>query len=156
MPPSKKPSKLSGPEHALRLTGPYPPEAYELVQRGLNHTVRKLFGGQGEPGAKGAAATPKATKPATKRPAVRPRHVTGQQLCDGLREYVLEQWGLLAGAVLARWHITSTLDFGRIVFALVEANWLQATERDSIEDFRDVYDFAAAFGAGAYRVPVEF
>jgi uncharacterized repeat protein (TIGR04138 family) len=43
--------------------------------------------------------------------------------------------------VLRRWNIHSTTDFGRIVFALVDNGFLQKTEQDRIEDFRDVFDF---------------
>src|SRR5262249_8485712 len=78
-------------------------------------------------------------------------HITGQQLCEGLRQYALVRWGLLARTVLRRWNITCTLDFGRIVFALVEGARLQKTEQDSMEDFRNVYDFRDAF-EGDYRI----
>jgi len=153
MPPSKKPSKQTLFGQVVRLAGPYPPEAYELIQRGLSHTVRKRFGKAApEAGPKAPKASAAEASEAT---AAESRHVSGQDLCEGLREYVLEQWGMMARAVLARWHITSTMDFGRIVFALVEADHLRATEQDSIEDFRDVYDFAEAFET-SYRVPVAF
>jgi uncharacterized repeat protein (TIGR04138 family) len=79
------------------------------------------------------------------------RHVDGRQLCEGLREYALMNWGMLARTVLARWNIRRTIDFGRIVFALVDHGHMQKTEDDEVEDFRDIYDFAAAFD-GAYRI----
>ncbi|MGD1277532.1 MAG: Minf_1886 family protein [Tepidisphaeraceae bacterium] len=120
---------------ALRLfaegAGAYPIEAYEFVHRGLAFTVGKVHG----------SATPPA----------RDRHVTGQQLCQGLREYALGLWGRMARTVLQHWNITGTIDFGRIVFELIEHKILAATEQDRIEDFRDVYDFKTALET-EYRI----
>ncbi|MFQ5413281.1 MAG: Minf_1886 family protein [Phycisphaerae bacterium] len=73
------------------------------------------------------------------------RHVTGRELCWGLRDYALERWGLLAREVLKSWHITCTEDFGRIVFAFIEHNLMQRQEGDTLEDFEDVYSFDDAF-----------
>jgi uncharacterized repeat protein (TIGR04138 family) len=83
-------------------------------------------------------------------PPSQPRHVTGQQLCHALRDYALTRWGMMARAVLRRWGINQTLDFGRIVFTMVKAGLLRTTEGDTLEDFRDVFDFAT-FDAG-YRI----
>jgi uncharacterized repeat protein (TIGR04138 family) len=111
--------------------GVYPIEAYEFVQRGLAYTVRQVHGS--------------ATRPA------KMCHVSGQQLCHGLRQYALEQWGMLARLVLGRWNITSTVDFGRIVFSLVEHRVMATTDQDHIDDFRGVYDFTTAFES-TYRM----
>jgi uncharacterized repeat protein (TIGR04138 family) len=47
--------------------------------------------------------------------------------------------------VLREWGVTTTQDFGEIVFHLVEAELLSKTEEDRLEDFRDVYAFEDAF-----------
>ena len=73
------------------------------------------------------------------------RHVTGQQLCLGLREYAIERFGMLAPCVLRHWNISRTEDFGRIVYALIEAGRLDKSADDSIEDFHAVFDFDEAF-----------
>jgi uncharacterized repeat protein (TIGR04138 family) len=114
-------------------SGLYPAEAYEFVQRGLTYTVQKLHGSAARSGPS--------------------RHVTGQQLCEGLRELAMSQWGYLAQTVLQRWNITSTLDFGRIVFNLVRHRAMATTQHDSIDDFRNVYDFKSAFES-RYRIPL--
>lgn len=132
-PPSKKAKEFSLSELANDV-GLYPPEAFEFIQQGLSFTVQKIHG----------SGTPKAS-----------RHVTGQDLCEGLRQYALDQWGFLARTVLRRWNITSTLDFGRIVFALVEVGQMQKTHEDNVDDFKDVYDFRAAFETG-YKIPTNF
>ena len=118
--------------HTLAGTTSYPPEAFVFVHRGLDFTVRRLHGD-----------APKDAEVDGEPPAS--RHVSGQQLCCGLRDYAIEQYGLLARSVLKRWHIHKSEDFGHIVFALVDASMMRTTENDSIEDFKDVYNFADAF-----------
>lgn len=73
------------------------------------------------------------------------RHVDGAQLCQTLKSIAVERWGMLAPMVLAEWNITSTLDFGRLVIHMVERGMLSSKPEDSVEDFRDVYDFKDAF-----------
>ena len=72
------------------------------------------------------------------------RHVSGQHLCWGLRNYALHKFGALASAVLNHWNIRRTRDFGEIVFALVDNEFLQKQPNDSIDDFDEVYQFAEA------------
>jgi len=73
------------------------------------------------------------------------RHVSGGELCESLRQLALVRFGPLAKDVLNFWGIRTTMDFGNIVFNLVEACLLLKTEQDSIADFINVYDFDAAF-----------
>lgn len=112
-------------------TGVYPLEAFVFVQQGLGFTVKKLHGDNPDPDLN--------------------RHVSGTQLCEGLRDLALSQWGLLARTVLKRWNVTTTMDFGRIVFALVDNGVLRKTDEDTVDDFSNVYDFNTAFEAG-YRI----
>jgi uncharacterized repeat protein (TIGR04138 family) len=105
--------------------GPYPQEAFQFVRDGLAHAVKTIFGEQ-----------PVASND---------RHVNGQQLCLGLRDYAVVRYGLLARTVLARWGIHKTEDFGRIVFAMIEAGLLRRSDEDSLEDFRGVFDFDEVF-----------
>ncbi len=105
---------------------PYPPAAFEFVQEGLRHTVETLR--QAEPELPDGG-----------------RHVSGQELCVGLRDYAIKQFGGLARTVLRSWNVNRTEDFGRIVFALIEAGALRKTDEDSLEDFQGVYDFDEVF-----------
>jgi uncharacterized repeat protein (TIGR04138 family) len=73
------------------------------------------------------------------------RHVSGQQLCEAMRRYAHEQYGYLAKQVLNHWGITSTSDFGEIVFNLIEIGQMRKTADDRREDFDDVFDFVEAF-----------
>ena len=70
---------------------------------------------------------------------------------SGLLAYGLLTSSVLAGIVLKRWNIFSTLDFGRIVFAMVDNGFMQKTDNDCLEDFRGVYDFKSAFESG-YKI----
>ncbi len=74
-----------------------------------------------------------------------PRHVTGKELCCGLKDYALEQFGPMARTVLEYWGIRKTRDFGKIVFNLIDAELLKKTEEDTIQDFENIYDFKDAF-----------
>ena len=73
------------------------------------------------------------------------RHVSGQELLEGIREYALQQFGPMTLAVLEEWGVKCCLDFGEIVFNMVETKLLAKTEQDSREDFRNGYDFHDAF-----------
>ena len=80
------------------------------------------------------------------------RHLTGAELAWACRDFALEQFGLLAPAVLEYWGVTSTNDLGRIVFMLIDVGLLARQDEDRVEDFDGVYDFDGVFRAG-YRWP---
>ena len=105
----------------------YPPGAFDFVRQGLDFTVRQVHG------------TSSDDEPE------KSRHIKGRQLCLGLRNYAIEEYGLLARTVLQHWGIHNCEDFGRIVFALVDAGLMLKTDDDTIKDFADVYDFKKAF-----------
>ncbi|MFO7726149.1 MAG: hypothetical protein R6V45_11430 [Oceanipulchritudo sp.] len=84
----------------------------------------------------------------------RQRHVTGGELCEGIREYALDQYGPMTRTLLENWGIHSTADFGQIVFNLVEYGVFGKTETDSLEDFDEVYDFESAFSRPFQPSPV--
>ncbi len=73
------------------------------------------------------------------------RHVTGQELLDGLRQYALQEFGPMAKMLLDEWGVRHCRDFGNIVFNMVEIGLLAKTERDSHDDFQNGYDFTDAF-----------
>lgn len=73
------------------------------------------------------------------------RHVTGQELLEGMRLHALALFGPLAAQVWRSWGVASTMDWGRIVFLLVEAKLLNRQESDSIQDFRDCFDLDETF-----------
>jgi uncharacterized repeat protein (TIGR04138 family) len=73
------------------------------------------------------------------------RHVTGQELLDGIRQFALVQFGPMTKTVLEEWGIKNCRDFGELVFNMVEISLLAKTDKDSREDFQEGYDFTDAF-----------
>ncbi len=96
----------------------YKDDAYEFVLEALSFTQKRLQ---------------------------RSRHVSGKELLEGIKDLLLEKFGPLTLTVLQYWGITTTEDFGHIVFNMVEKKILSKTEEDNIESFRDVYDFEVVF-----------
>ena len=73
---------------AIREDGRYPPEAYEFLHLGLEYATNQVYGD---------------------KPGPAKRHVTGQKLCEGLRELAVQRWGRLAKTVLNHWSIPDHL-----------------------------------------------
>ncbi len=74
------------------------------------------------------------------------RHITGQELALGISKYALDQFGPMVLTVLHHWGLRETLDFGKIVFALIDVQLLSKQPEDKLEDFDKVYDFSDVFG----------
>jgi uncharacterized repeat protein (TIGR04138 family) len=74
-----------------------------------------------------------------------PRHISGRELAEGVRDLALDRFGPMARSVLEYWGIRATADLGEIVFALVDCGILIRQEEDCIEDFIGVFDFEEAF-----------
>ncbi len=100
-------------------------DAYQFVREALDFTVKIL----------------------KKNPQGPPahRHVSGQELLDGIRRHALDQFGPMSKTVLEHWGIKQCEDFGSIVFNMVEKGILGKTEKDSREDFKGGYSFEEAF-----------
>ena len=96
----------------------YQPEAYFFVLEALDFTVNRL----------------------PKR-----RHVSGQELSEGIRDFGLKKFGPLARNVFEHWGLQESLDFGRLVFDLIDVGLLRKQEEDSLEDFANRFDFKTAF-----------
>ena len=73
------------------------------------------------------------------------RHVSGQELLDGIRKFALGQFGPMAATVFEEWGVKSCRDFGEIVFNMVEIGLLAKTDKDTRDDFQNGYDFTDAF-----------
>ncbi|WP_423929997.1 Minf_1886 family protein [Candidatus Palauibacter sp.] len=74
-----------------------------------------------------------------------PRHISGAEVADAVRELALERFGPLARTVLEHWGVHDTTDIGEIVFALVECGVLIKQPDDSREDFEGLFTFDEAF-----------
>ena len=112
-------------EEIAKLDGRYSLKAFEFIHEGLSHTVQSQYGDESENQG--------------------PHHITGKELCFGLAELATRKWGRMAKVVLNHLGINSTYDFGQIVYLMVDNKWMHARPEDSVEEFRDVYDFEEVF-----------
>jgi uncharacterized repeat protein (TIGR04138 family) len=116
---------VSDPLRQLALRdGRYSPEAFRFLFESLDHAVR--LAGKGE--AQGQE-----------------RHVTGQEVLAGMRACARETFGPLAAHVWRSWGVNETMDWGRIVFLLVDEGLLKRQENDAIGDFSSGFDFDQVF-----------
>ncbi len=128
---------MSGQQHPifqlLKRDTRYKLEAYQFVRDALSYAHDELGMGQ-------------ATEEAAESEDIQAEaHLTGQQLCQAIRVYSIEQFGLMARVVLNNWGITRTGDFGEIVYNLIDIGLMKKSETDRREDFDDVYEFEEAF-----------
>ena len=73
------------------------------------------------------------------------RHVTGRELLEGMRVHATTIFGPMAAHVWRSWGIKETLDWGRVVFLLVDEGLLNSQPTDTIDDFKEGFDFDEAF-----------
>lgn len=106
-------------------------EAYQFVRDALAyaHEVMKMSGASDPDEGEGTEE----------------RHLTGQQLCEAIRQFALEQYGYMAKTVLNSWGIHSTGDIGDIVYNLIGIGAMKKSANDHREDFDDVYRFENVF-----------
>lgn len=102
-----------------RQDGRYKLEAYLFVIESLGFQMRKL----------------KINTPEKRR------HLTARELLEGIRDLAWDRYGRLAGQIFQDWGVKTTLDFGEIVFNLIEIGEFSKTEEDKKEDFAGVFDF---------------
>ncbi|MCA9179656.1 MAG: hypothetical protein KDB14_34610 [Planctomycetales bacterium] len=103
----------------------YKVDAYQFVREALNFAQEELgMGGE---------------------PDEEERHLTGQELCEGIRIFAIRQFGYMAKLVLNSWGVFSTSDFGNLVYNLIEIEMMKKSEQDRREHFDDVFDFDEAF-----------
>lgn len=75
-----------------------------------------------------------------------PHHLSAAELLDAIVKYAFETFSpYLAGTVLREWGITETMDFGNIVYNLIDEQIFSASAEDSPDDFKDVFDFEKVF-----------
>lgn len=108
----------------------YTPQAYHLVRLALDHAQNKVHG---------------ELKKNAEAKGIIQRHVSGGELLDGFREYVLNTYGPMSYHLLQNWGLKKTVDVGHIVFQLIEAGLFGKSDEDDLADFENLYDFKEAF-----------
>jgi uncharacterized repeat protein (TIGR04138 family) len=96
----------------------YKSDAYEFVMQALWYTQDKLK---------------------------RKGHISTAELLEGIRQFAVEQYGLMSRQVLAHWGVKKTSDFGNIVFDMIDKGLMSKNDSDSLNDFKEVFDFKKAF-----------
>ncbi len=99
----------------------YHPAAYELVRDALHVASNKFRDGQED------------------------KHVSGQELLEGFRDYVLSEFGPMSLTILDQWGLHRGEDVGNIVYNLIDVSYFGRNDGDSLEDFAGGYTFATAF-----------
>lgn len=101
----------------------YAEDAYHFLREALDFTIKLLEKPVEGPG----------------------RHVSGQELLEGIRQFTLKEYGPMSLRVLHSWGIRRTEDFGEMVFNMVGVGILGKTAEDQKDDFAGGYDFETAF-----------
>ncbi|QDU94006.1 Minf_1886 family protein [Lignipirellula cremea] len=125
----------------LRKDPRYTLDAYQFVRDALSYAHDELDWGD-ESGGEPEAAIDEDDQ--DEEPVVE-RHLTGQQLCEAIRRYAIEQYGYMAKVVLNSWGVAKTDDFGEIVYNLIRIKLMKKSPADRREDFNGLYDFGEAF-----------
>ena len=119
----KKPNFSEAVAGIVRQDSRYDEQAYHFLREALDFTIKLL-----------------------NKPAEGPgRHVRGEELLEGIRQYALQEFGPLALTVLHKWGVRECQDFGHLVFNMVARGVLGKTEDDKLEDFSGGYSFEEAF-----------
>ena len=100
----------------------YSPEAYRFVADSVGYTVSKL---------------------------PEHRHVSAEELLIGARDFAVDEFGAVSGAVLENWGIREAADVGRIVYLLIGVGLLSASDDDSPEDFNIPFALTPAQNSGS-------
>ena len=104
-------------------------DAYQFVRDALAHAQETATRDKGE------KATVVEDEP----------HLTGQQFCEAIRQFAIDQFGYMSKTVLNNWGIHCTDDFGAIVYNLIDIGMMKKLDSDKREHFTDVYSFDKAF-----------
>jgi uncharacterized repeat protein (TIGR04138 family) len=112
--------KLEALAHAA---GGYTPEAFAFIGESLRHAVR-LHGKEAAEGEQ--------------------RHLTAQELVEGVLDLATTRFGLLAELVLREWGVRTSEDVGRITFALIDLGVFSKQPSDNLDDFSGGPSFGRA------------
>lgn len=125
----------------LRKDPRYPLDAYLFVREALSFAADELNLGSAQ---FEAPILDIEVQPSDEEGIVE-RHLTGQELCEAIRQYAINQFGYMAQVVLGNWGIRSTGDFGDIVYNMIEVGLMKKSPQDCRTHFDDVYDFEEVF-----------
>ncbi len=117
----------------------YPLEAYEFIRDSLSFAQDTLKMGED------SLPEPTLELEVRSSQAHPEKHLSGQQLCEAIRIYAIDQFGFMAKTVLNNWGMFATDDFGEIVYNLISIGWMKKSSQDRRDHFDGVFDFDRAF-----------
>jgi uncharacterized repeat protein (TIGR04138 family) len=117
-------------------------EAYQFVRDALHFAQEVLRLGLPSTSPEVEPSSTEETDSAEKKVE---KHLTGQELCEAIRLFTIEQYGFMAKTVLNSWGLYTTSDFGEVVYNLIRVGFMKKSEADRREDFDNCYDFSEAF-----------
>ncbi len=120
-------------EHIVQQHPEFDREAYQFLREGLEYTVKTL-----KTDRKGAL-----------------QHVDPRELCEGLRQFAVKEFGPMVPIVFEYWGIRDSRDLGQIVFHLIEVGIFGKTDSDKLDDFVGALDFEEAFVKPFLPTPAE-
>jgi len=103
----------------------FQPGAYFLVREALDFTVERI----------------------SRETNGEKRHVSGKELLQGFRDYVLQEYGPMSATLLREWNIQECRNVGEIVFLFIENGVFGKQDSDTLDDFGEIYTFEEAFTA---------
>lgn len=101
----------------------FEPGAYFLVREVLDFTVERL----------------------AKRTGGESRHVSGRELLEGFRDYLLQEYGPMSATLLEDWGISKCRHVGEIVFLFIGHGVFGKQDSDTLDDFEEIFTFEEAF-----------
>lgn len=101
----------------------YPADAYAFLRDSLDYTIRAMQKGR----------------------TTEAGHVSGPELCRGMRDHAIAQYGPMVPTIFEAWGIHTTRDIGEMVFNLINTGAFSKSDTDSPADFDNVFDFRDAF-----------
>lgn len=110
-------------ETLVRQDKRYHPEAYAFLRDSLEATIKRRKKSRKDAGP----------------------HVGATELLEGFRLHALDEFGPMAMTVLDYWGVQCGEDVGRMVFNLVQAGVFGKTDDDTLDSFRNAFDFREAF-----------
>ena len=123
----------------------YKLEAYQFIREGLSYGQNMMGLGEVSPSDESLPDVDDADDEDEDWEPPAERHLTGQDLCEAIRQYAVDQYGLMAKVVLNSWGLHSTSDFGEIVYNLIRIGMMKKSKTDRREDFDNAFDFDEAF-----------
>ena len=103
--------------------GEYAPDSYDFARKALDFTTERMNKSEDSP------------------------HLSAREFYMGACAYALEEYGPLAADVMEFWGVSSSRDFGNIVYHLIEAGIFGKQKDDSPEQFNDLPCPAELLGA---------